>query len=51
MDDLQIIGPDLAVIKNLKTSLSQRFKRTDFGPTSNYLGMEVNISAGKVVIT
>ena len=51
VDDLQIIGPDLAVIENLKTSLSQRFKMTDLGPTSHYLGMEVNISAGEVVIT
>ena len=51
VDELQIIGPDLAVIENLKTSLSQRFKMTDFGLTSHYLGIEVNISAGELVIT
>ena len=51
VDDLQIVGPDLSIIENLKTSLSQRFKMTDLGPTSNYLGIEVNLSEGEVIIT
>lgn len=51
VDDLQIIGPDFNVIEELKTRLSQRFKMTDLGPTSHYLGMEVHLSKGAVTIT
>ncbi len=51
VDDLQIIGPSLKVIEELKTRLAQRFKMTDLGPTSHYLGMEVHISEGAVTIT
>ena len=51
VDYLQIIRPDLSIIENLKTSLSQRFKMTDLGPILHYLGMEVNIFEGEVIIT
>ena len=51
VDDLHIIGPSLKVIEELKTRLAQRFKMTDLGPTSHYLGMEVNMSKGAVTIT
>lgn len=34
----------------MKTNLFQKFKLTDLGPTLYYFGMEVNISASKVVI-
>lgn len=51
INDFQRIGSDLAIIGNLKTNLSQKFKMTDFGPTLYYLSMDVNISVGKVVMT
>ncbi len=41
VDDLQIVGPDLNLINRLKTDLASRFKMTDLGPTSHYLGMRV----------
>lgn len=51
INNFQIIGSGLIVIENLKTSLSQRFKIRDLGPTSHYLNIKVNTSAGKIVIT
>ncbi len=50
VDDLQIIGPSLKVIEELKTRLAQRFKMTDLRPNSHYLGMEVQMSKGAVTI-
>lgn len=49
--DLQIIGPNLKVIEELKSRLFQCFKMTDLGPTSHYLGMEVHMSKGALTIT
>ncbi|CRG92846.1 hypothetical protein PISL3812_09917 [Talaromyces islandicus] len=39
VDDLLIIGPSVAEIKNIKRSLRNRFQMTDLGPCSYYLGM------------
>ncbi len=41
VDDLHIVGPDLNLINRLKANLASRLKMTEFGPTSQYLGMEV----------
>ena len=51
IDNFQIIGPDLTIIKNLKTSLFQKFKMIYLSPISYYISMEVNIFVGKVIIT
>lgn len=50
VDDLQIVGLDLTVIEDLKTRLCQRFKMTDLGPTSHYLGMEVHMAEDEVTV-
>jgi hypothetical protein len=41
VDDLLIIGPSIAEIKNIKRSLRNRFQMTDLGPCSYYLGMSI----------
>jgi hypothetical protein len=41
VDDLLIAGPDKVEIQQLKEQLSTRFKMTDLGPCSQYLGMEI----------
>ncbi len=41
MDDLLLLGPDLAKIGQLKKQLSDRFRMKDIGAISWYLGMEV----------
>ncbi len=51
VDDLQIVGPDLNLINRLKTDLASRFKMTDFGPTSHYLGMEVMQNKNTITVT
>ena len=49
VDDLYIISPNLSLINELKIQLASKFKTTDLGPTSHYLGMEV--SRGDNIIT
>ena len=51
VDDLQIVGPDLKLINRLKTDLASRFKMTDFGSTSHYLGMEVMQNKNTITVT
>ena len=41
VDDLLIIGEDLNIINSLKNKLSKRFRMTDLGSVSHYLGMFV----------
>jgi hypothetical protein len=41
VDDLLIIGPSIAEIKKIKRSLRNRFRMTDLGPCSYYLGMAI----------
>ena len=41
VDDLLLIGPDMADIQQIKDQLSQRFSMTDLGPIAFYLGMTV----------
>ena len=41
VDDLLLIGPDEMKIAFLKIQLSAKFKMTDLGAASNYLGMEI----------
>lgn len=51
VDDLQIFGLDLQLINRLKTDLASRFKMTDLGPTSHYLGMEVMKKDNTITVT
>ena len=41
VDDLLIIGEDLNIINGLKNKLLERFRMTDLGSVSHYLGMSV----------
>lgn len=41
VDDILIVGNDRTRIDQLKQSLSNRFRMTDLGPVSSYLGMKV----------
>ncbi len=41
VDDLHIVGLDLPLIMELKKQLAAKFKTTNLGPTSHYLGMEL----------
>ncbi|SLM38798.1 Reverse transcriptase, RNA-dependent DNA polymerase [Lasallia pustulata] len=41
VDDLLFVGPKKPEIKKVKQSLNKRFKITDLGPCSYYLGMSI----------
>lgn len=41
VDNLHIISPNLPLINGLKMQLASKFKTTDLGPISHYLGMKV----------
>ena len=41
VDDLLLVGPKKSEIEKVKQSLNKRFKMTDLGPCSYYLGMSV----------
>ena len=41
VDDLLLVGPKKPEIEKVKQSLNKRFKMTDLGPCSYYLGMSV----------
>ena len=51
VDDLHIVGPDLPLIITLKRELAAKFKTTDLGPTSHYLGMEVVRKKNTIIVT
>ena len=42
VDDLLLFGSDLARLEQIQQSLRDRFKMTDLGDISHYLGMEVD---------
>lgn len=51
VDDLYIVGPDLSLIVWLKKELVTKFKITDLGPTSHYLGIEVLRKEDTITVT
>ena len=50
VDDLLLFGSDAAKLDEIQRQLSSRFKMTDLGQISHYLGMEVDVDDGKVTI-
>lgn len=48
MDNLLIIGGDLNIFNGLKNKLSERFRMTDPGMISHYLGMSVTKTGDSV---
>ena len=42
VDDLLIFGPEISRIQSLKDHLARKFRMTDMGPISTYLGMDIS---------
>jgi hypothetical protein len=51
VDDLLLFGPNLDDLQDIQNQLKQRFKMTDLGQLSHYLGMEITITPGKLILT
>lgn len=51
VDDLLIVGPDLDLINRLKIDLASRFKMTNLGSISHYLGMEIMRINNTITVT
>ena len=48
VDDLLLFGEDMDYLNTIKLKLSNRFKMTDLGPVSHYLGMSIECRNGRV---
>lgn len=48
VDDILLIGPKDAYLQSIKDRLKARFKMSDLGPISHYLGMSITRSNGKI---
>lgn len=51
VDDLLICGSALKLMEKVQQHLRDRFKMTDLGVTSHYLGMEVNYEPSKGILS
>lgn len=51
VDDLFIFGKDTPKVQQLQYELKSRFRMTDLGEVSHYLGIEVDVNSDKSVIT
>ena len=51
VDDLLIFGKDTSKLQQLQHELKSRFRMTDLGEVSYYLGIEVNVNTEKSIIT
>ncbi len=51
VDDLLIFGKNASKLQQLKYELKSRFRMTDLGEVSHYLGIEIDVSADKSIIT
>lgn len=49
VDDLLLFGADIPRLELIQKELSDRFKMTDLGNVSHYLGMEVDVDVGKTI--
>ena len=49
VDDLLLFGADIPRLEFIQKQLSDRFKMTDLGDVSHYLGMEVDVDVGKSI--
>lgn len=50
VDDLLIFGKDKKFIATIKEALHKRFKMTDLGSVSHYLGLSVKSELGRVIL-
>jgi hypothetical protein len=50
VDDLLLFGPDLNDLKIIQDQLKNRFKMTDLGQLSHYLGMEITITSDQLTL-
>lgn len=51
VDDLHIIGPNLSFINKVKIQLVSKFKTTNLGLISHYLGMKVFREDDTITVT
>jgi hypothetical protein len=51
VDDQLIIGPDLPILQNVITLLAALFQLTDMGPAKFYVGVDINITPGRVALS
>ena len=49
MDDLLIFGSDDSRLIDIQDKLNARFRMTNLGEISHYLGMEVDVDVGKKI--
>ena len=49
VDDLLIFGADIPRLEKIQNDLSDRFKMTNLGDVSHYLGMEVDVEVRKTI--
>ena len=50
VDDLLLFGADIPRLEFIQKQLSDRFKMTNLGDVSHYLGMEIDVDVGKTII-
>ena len=50
VDDLFFFASDESCLTNIQDQLSERFKMTNLGEISHYLGMEVDVETGKILL-
>lgn len=48
-DDL-IFGKDTSKLRQLQDELKSRFRMTDLGKVSHYLGIEVDVNADEIIL-
>jgi hypothetical protein len=48
VDDILLFGPDEAYLQSIKDRLKARFRMTDLGPISHYLGMSIKRTNGRI---
>jgi len=51
VDDQLLIGPDLDILLKVITHLGTLFSLTDMGPAQFYLGVDINITPGRVALS
>jgi histone deacetylase 1/2 len=51
VDDQLLIGPDLSILEGVIAQLGALFQLTDMGPGKFYLGVDMNITVGRVALS
>jgi hypothetical protein len=51
VDDQLLVGPDLNILQGVIALLMAQFELTDMGPAEFYLGVDINITPGRVALS